>query len=66
MHSEPDRLLHQRDAALLLNMSEYWLERGRSRGTGPVFVKVGRSVRYRLKDLLAYIEQNTKRPHGAL
>jgi hypothetical protein len=35
----------------------------RQEGRGPKFVKDGRRVRYRLSDLLAYIETNTVVPH---
>jgi Helix-turn-helix domain len=41
------RLLTQREAATLLRLSERTLERLRVTGAGPVYVKAGRSVRYR-------------------
>jgi excisionase family DNA binding protein len=48
-------LLSQREAATLLHLSERTLERFRVSGTGPKFVRMGRSIRYRLTDLEAYI-----------
>jgi excisionase family DNA binding protein len=49
------RLLTQREAATLLRLSERTLERFRVQGTGPVYVKAGRLVRYREADLEAWI-----------
>jgi excisionase family DNA binding protein len=48
-------LLTQREAAALLHLSERTLERFRVSGTGPRFVRLGRSVRYRLADIEAFI-----------
>jgi excisionase family DNA binding protein len=49
------RLLTQREAALAMRLSERTLERLRLQGGGPMFVKAGRSVRYREADLEAWI-----------
>ena len=49
------RLLTQREAALNLRLSERTLERLRVTGTGPRFVRAGRSVRYRETDLEVWI-----------
>ena len=48
-------LLSQREAASLLHLSERTLERFRVSGTGPKFVRLGRSIRYRLTDIEAFI-----------
>jgi excisionase family DNA binding protein len=48
-------LLTQREAATLLHLSERTLERFRVSGTGPKFVRLGRSIRYRLADVEAFI-----------
>lgn len=60
--SNPERLLHTRDAAEILGVSEAWLERQRWKREAPAYVRVGgptgRAVRYRLSDLNAYIEAN--------
>jgi excisionase family DNA binding protein len=50
-------LLTQREAALVLRLSERTLERLRVSGGGPSFVKAGRSVRYRERDLEAWIAE---------
>jgi predicted DNA-binding transcriptional regulator AlpA len=49
------RLLTQRQAAILLCLSERTLERMRLQGTGPSFVKANRSVRYRESDIEAWV-----------
>jgi excisionase family DNA binding protein len=48
-------LLTQRQAAALLCLSERTLERFRTSGGGPRFVRCGRSIRYRLSDVEAWI-----------
>ena len=50
------QLLDQREAAHLLRLSTRTLERLRGSGSGPRYVKCGRSVRYRLGDLTDWIE----------
>ena len=49
------RLLTQSDAAKLLRLSERTRERLRLSGGGPLYVKAGRSVRYRECDLEEWI-----------
>jgi len=51
------QLLNQSEAARLLRLSERTLERLRLIGGGPVYVKAGRSVRYRQSDIEAWIAQ---------
>ena len=53
-------LLATREVAHLLGISHKTLERMRMEGTGPKFIKVGRSVRYRLSDVQEWIEQNVR------
>jgi excisionase family DNA binding protein len=48
-------LLTQSEAAELLHLSTRTLERLRVSGTGPAFVKLGHSVRYRTVDLEKWI-----------
>ena len=59
MQTQPPsiRLMDQREAAKLLRLSERTLERLRVQGGGPLFVKCGRSVRYREVDLERWIAQ---------
>jgi excisionase family DNA binding protein len=49
------RLLTQSEAARVLRLSERTLERLRLQGGGPLYVKAGRSVRYREPDLEEWI-----------
>ena len=49
------QLLDQREAARLLRLSERTLERLRLTGGGPLYVKCGRSVRYRASDIERWI-----------
>ena len=56
---DPDCLLTESQAVLLLNLSARTLQTWRLRGGGPKFVKAGRAVRYRKRDLLDWIEQAT-------
>jgi excisionase family DNA binding protein len=52
-------LLREQDAADLLNLSVRTLQSWRIRMAGPPFVQVGRAIRYRRRDLIAWIEANT-------
>jgi predicted DNA-binding transcriptional regulator AlpA len=52
-----NRLLRQSEVAKLIGMSEAWLEQCRFRKTGINFIKVGRSVRYRLIDIEEWLSK---------
>ena len=55
-----DRLMNETEAADVLCYSVRALQNWRHRGGGPQFVKVSaRSVRYRKRDLLKWIEDRT-------
>lgn len=55
-----DKLISEKEAAKFLGYSVRALQNWRVRGGGPRFVKVNqRSVRYRRRDLLRWIERNT-------
>jgi hypothetical protein len=56
---DPDALLKEQDAADLLVLSVRTLQSWRMRLAGPPFVQVGRAVRYRRRDLIAWIDANT-------
>lgn len=52
------RLLNEKEAAEMLRYSVRALQNWRLRGGGPKFIKVsGRSVRYAISDLNAWIEE---------
>jgi hypothetical protein len=56
---DPDALLKEREAADLLDLSVRTLQSWRLRLAGPPFVQVGRAIRYRRRDLIAWIDANT-------
>ena len=58
-------LLTPQEAAEFLRSKDRTLERWRSTGDGPPFVKVGRKVVYRLTDLNAWLEQQRRTHTGA-
>jgi excisionase family DNA binding protein len=55
-----DALMTPTEAAARLRANARTLERWRTNGTGPAFVKVGRGVRYRAEDLDAFVERQTR------
>jgi len=58
---ELDRLVNERQAATFLGYTVRALQNWRLRGGGPRFVKVSsRPVRYRRRDLLAWIEERLR------
>ncbi|WP_309940699.1 helix-turn-helix transcriptional regulator [Tardiphaga robiniae] len=59
--ADPDSLLTETQVGHLLGLSIRTLQSWRLRRAGPLFVQVGRAVRYRRRDLLAWIEANTVR-----
>lgn len=50
-------LLTSREAAGVLRVSEITLRRMRKAGTGPVWRRIGRGVRYRRADLDAFVSE---------
>jgi hypothetical protein len=60
--SDPDALLAEVHAAKLLNLSTRTLQAWRLADRGPAFVRAGRAIRYRRRDLLAWIDTNTVAP----
>ncbi len=56
-------LLTQAEAGRVIGKSEKWLERDRWVGPTISYCKLGRSVRYRVADLLEYIEGNVTQPN---
>ena len=58
------RLWDQKTLAAYLGKSTAWCERARWAGEGPRFVKLGRHVRYRADDVLAWIEENARTCSG--
>ena len=56
---DPDLALDENCAAELLGVSTRTLQAWRVRGGGPRFVKVGRAVRYRRRELVEFQDQRT-------
>jgi predicted DNA-binding transcriptional regulator AlpA len=56
-----DTLLTGREAAELLRLSARTMERHRTTGTGPKFVRLGRAIRYRRRDLLDHLDRHAHR-----
>ena len=54
-----DVLLTEAQAADCLNLSIRTLQAWRVKGCGPLFVRAGRAVRYRRRDLIAWMDANT-------
>jgi len=50
----------QAEAAPKLRKSKSWFERSRWAGTGPRYLKIGRSVLYLGKDLNSWIESQSR------
>jgi excisionase family DNA binding protein len=53
-------LLTQQQLADELQVSVRTLERWRQEGTGPAFIRVGRSPRYRRSDIDAWLERQRR------
>ena len=54
--------LSTRAVAELLGVSTQWLEIGRCKNYGPSFVRISpRMIRYRVRDLLAWLDERTHR-----
>lgn len=53
-------LVGNKEAAQILQINERTLTNWRGQNKSPKYVKVGRCVRYRLSDLTAWIEANSR------
>ena len=60
--AEDSKAMTTREAAAFLGSTKATLENWRHWRRGPAYMKQGRSVRYRLRDLLAFQEQNMITP----
>ena len=58
------RYLGEREVAKILGLSVQTLRNRRFLGHPPPYVKLGRSVRYLLADILAWAETNKVTPRG--
>jgi hypothetical protein len=55
---EQDALVTEVDAADFLRLSIRTLQAWRGKGQGPGFVRAGRAIRYRRRDLVSWIDAN--------
>lgn len=53
-------MLKTTEAAKILRVSTSWLNKSRMAGSGPVYMKLGGSVRYALPDLDAWLSANRR------
>jgi len=60
MIDQDDPLLTTKEAAEHLRCSESYLAKERGKGTGPEFITLGRSIRYRRSSLEAYTDARTR------
>ncbi len=59
MNPEPERLLTEDELAKLWGVTSSLLQKMRHEGRGPRFVRIGRLVRYRMSDVMRYVEENS-------
>ena len=57
---QPDALYTQTELAPVLRKSLAWFERSRWAGNGPRYVKVGRQPLYRGRDVLDWLDAQTR------
>ena len=50
--------IRERDAARYIDFSDTWMRQARMRGTGPAYIRIGRTIRYRLSDLDAFLARH--------
>ena len=53
---DPDALYEQHHVAEYLGKTKTWMERARSRGFGPAYLRLGRSIRYKGSDVLTWLD----------
>lgn len=57
-----DELLTELQAAIFLTLSSRTLQAWRLKGVGPPYVRLGRAIRYRRSDLVAWLAKQTYAP----
>lgn len=55
-----ERLLTPSETATSLGVSLSWLAKARLRGDGPLYIKIGRAVRYRESGIRDYLKARTR------
>jgi len=54
-----EQILNTSEASSYLKLAKATLEAWRTRGGGPVFLKLGKAVRYRQSDLDSFLQSRT-------
>jgi predicted DNA-binding transcriptional regulator AlpA len=62
--SSDDRILTEDEVAELTSFSPRTLQAWRQSNVGPPFMRVRRSIRYSLADVIAWIKRKTHNPHA--
>jgi len=57
---DDNALLRENELAIRWNLSTRTLQRNRSEGLGPPFIRLFGSIRYRLADVIAYEESHLR------
>jgi predicted DNA-binding transcriptional regulator AlpA len=60
MSNTENTILTDKDLCRYLKKSESWARQSRMKGDGPPFYKIGRSVRYRLSDVEAWLAERVR------
>ena len=55
-----EQLYNEKETAKLLSLSVKTLQRYRYTGGGPIYVKLGKSVRYKESDIHMYVSARTR------
>ena len=55
-----EQLYNEKETAKLLSLSVKTLQRYRYTGGGPIYVKLGKSVRYKESDIEKYVSERTR------
>ena len=55
-----EQLYNENETAKLLSMSVKTLQRYRYTGGGPIYIKLGKSVRYKESDIEKYVSERTR------
>lgn len=59
IHLDPKTLYTQDQLAPVFQKSKSWFERARWAGSGPRYIKIGRSIRYRGADVITWLNDQT-------
>lgn len=59
---DPEALLTEIEASDVLSLSSRTLQAWRVQSTGPAFIRAGRAIRYRRRDLMQWIAEQTVTP----